>query len=824
MNRHYRAWVLCGALVAMVGCNSGSSGSSSDSAEDESPEQELPELTLSGTSHELAVRLSWTGADEVDVYFARDPECDWVSYGSCPGGGLITDVTGEKVDVEVEDGLASSRAHWFVIRTDDGRESEVVAGRPWRAVPNNNVIDMDLSGNTLYIGGRFDQLGAPLGGLGLFDHSGNLTDVLPWTDDRVYTTVPNEAGGLFVGGGFEHVGGHKRHYVAQIDQYGRVTDWAVDLEDDVYALVLSDDRLFIGGEFRTAEGNSQYENLAVVDVSDGSLDEDWSAEVDSYVHALELQGDLLFVGGRFGSVNGTSREGIVALDPETGATIETWQGHTDNTVYALVVTDSMVIVGGRFNKANDEDRAYLAAFDRDDGSLLKNWNAELDHEVNALALVGDRLYIGGRFDTVQGQDQQHVAALDATSGELIETWRPDVPERAESIDVHDGRVYLGLREKLDDGEYLLVLDEDTGDRIELPAFGLDARIEHVAVNDENILLGGRFKTGKAISGTANLAALDKDTGRTQAQWSAPVIDGRNNVIDSIAVADDKLFFGGEIEDIDGVSVSEIGQVDRHTGAFNADWTPELDGRVDVLHADGQRLYVGGVFSEINSVGRQRIAAFSTVSGELDTDWSPELDSRVFAIETGEGFVAVGGMFSSAESHDREKLAVFDWDGELMTAFPDYEADMLVRALMIEGSALYVGGTFRTLGGVDRFRTAAINLDNAERLPWHASLEPETTSTSASAYAIASDPHARYVGGRFNFESQGIELNHLGAFNRLSGAPIEWNPGIGSRVDAVIAGDDLVYVAGRFDQVAGHPARYLVVLEGVGYGPDAEVVW
>lgn len=820
-----RVWIMCTALLALAGCNSSSSGSSSESEEQESPPRELPELTLNASSHELEVRLNWSGAEEVDVYFARDPECNWDAYGSCPGGGLLTEQDGDQVSVQVEDGLTSDRAHWFVVRTEDGRESEMVAGRPWRATPNHTVYDMKLFDDTLYLGGRFDQLGASLGGLGLFDHAGNLTGALPWTDNRVLASAPTSQGGLFLGGRFKQIGGKERTYVAQLDQYGRVTDWAVDLEDYVYAMALGNDRVFIGGEFDDVEGDSQYQNLAALSVSDGSVADGWSVLVNRDVYALALTDEALFVGGRFTLINGDSRRGIVALDPASGAVVDGWQGHTDHNVLAIAVSDSMVFAGGRFSEANGQTQAYLAAFDQGDGSLVENWDAELNERAEVLALDEERLYVGGRFTQVQGQDQRHLVALEAATGEMIETWRPDVPEEVNAIAVHDGRVYLGLDDPLEDGEYVMVLDADTGERIQDWNLGLDNDVTHIGLYQEQLLIGGQFETGKGIPGTANLVALEKDTGRVKANWTAPIIEGQNSPIETLAIAGDRLFFGGRFDTVDGVSLSNLAQVDRHTGKVNADWTPEASHQVDVLQVDGQRLYVGGNFMEINSEDRYRVAALDLDTGELDTQWVPVLDGRVYAIETGNGFIALGGTFSTADSQDRQRIAIYSFNGDLMTEFPDYEANSTVRALLMEGDILYAGGAFRSLGGVDRYRTAAIDLATTQLRTWHASIEPQTTFTSRDVRAMASDPYAVYAGGRFSYESQGIELNHLGAFNRLSGIPLEWYPGLeDNRAKALIAEDGLVYVAGGFDQVAGHPARYMVVLEGVGHGPDAEVVW
>src|SRR5207244_6697337 len=91
--------------------------------------------------------------------------------------------------------------------------------------PNSGVRALASSGNTIYLGGDFTQIGRPTGGLLGLDPTSAALVVLPKVLGTVYAMAPDGTGGWFIGGSFTYVGGALRSNLAHIASDGSVLSW-----------------------------------------------------------------------------------------------------------------------------------------------------------------------------------------------------------------------------------------------------------------------------------------------------------------------------------------------------------------------------------------------------------------------------------------------------------------------------------------------------------------------------------------------------------------------------------------------------------------------
>jgi hypothetical protein len=228
-------------------------------------------------------------------------------------------------------------------------EAQVVRDDFW--VTNGVVSASALSGNTLYIGGYFSEVGRATGG-GVPLGTGDFLPLpgFPRITGGVSTVVSDGADGWYVGGSFTAVGGVPRSNLAHI-------------------------------------------------LSDMSVSS-WNPGADFTVAALAVEGGIVYAGGGFNSVGGQARSHLAAIDATSGA-ITAWNPNTDRPVQALAVRGGRVYVGGYFNIVRGQTRNYLAAVDAVTGNLFP-WNPNPDFFVTALAARGGTVYVGGQFFTMGG--------------------------------------------------------------------------------------------------------------------------------------------------------------------------------------------------------------------------------------------------------------------------------------------------------------------------------------------------------------------------------------------------------------------------------------
>lgn len=198
---------------------------------------------------------------------------------------------------------------------------------PWNPnVFEGEVKALTISGSVAYVGGSFERVGlvgqeAIRLDLAAFDAVNGAAT--PWnpsvtgaSGDAVFTLQLSD-GSIYVGGRFDQIGGQPRQNLAAVDRItGSATSWNVPANDTVLTLFDDGRRLYVGGLFTTVGGQSRG-RLAAIDKTTGLLTP-WNPQANDTVRSIAVSGGKVFVGGEFTAINGQARSKFAVLDSETG--------------------------------------------------------------------------------------------------------------------------------------------------------------------------------------------------------------------------------------------------------------------------------------------------------------------------------------------------------------------------------------------------------------------------------------------------------------------------------------------------------------------------
>ncbi|MET9976373.1 DNRLRE domain-containing protein [Streptomyces microflavus] len=139
------------------------------------------------------------------------------------------------------------------------------------------------------------------------------------------------------------------------------------------------------------------------------------------VRALAVSPDrsTLYVGGYFNAVNGSSANGLVAVDTATCTRRAGFAPDFSATVRALdVAANGTVYAGGDFQSVNGQTRRFFGAVTP--AGAVTGWNPDADDPGRTLRVTpdGQSVLIGGDFFTVGGANSHAIAVTGATTGAL----------------------------------------------------------------------------------------------------------------------------------------------------------------------------------------------------------------------------------------------------------------------------------------------------------------------------------------------------------------------------------------------------------------------
>lgn len=327
---------------------------------------------------------------------------------------------------------------------------------------NGNVFAMTQIGQVLYLGGDFTTVtvgnrtvaASHVAAIDL--RTNNLLNGFSVNANAAVRTMAAapDGSGLFLGGSFSLVNGVNRLHVVEVNpatgalisSFAASTTGAID--GDVWSLAVSDDAVYLGGDFTAVDGTTEA-HVAAVDSTTGALIAGWNVGVDNSpysttspspstdgrVQALMLSpdGSQLYIGGYFTAI---SHNGTVVNQPAaasvftTDGTVDTTfapalhggQGHIGNDPFEFVTAfpgQLIVAIGGQTNA--------LASYDATTGAT--QWVDLANGDLQTAVANGRSLYVGGHMHSyIQDATGQHqvidAAKIDPSNGAVDTTWNP----------------------------------------------------------------------------------------------------------------------------------------------------------------------------------------------------------------------------------------------------------------------------------------------------------------------------------------------------------------------------------------------------------------
>jgi hypothetical protein len=315
---------------------------------------------------------------------------------------------------------------------------------------NGTVNAVARSGDTVYVGGSFTQVGPPGGpfvarqNLAAFNAlTGEATSFNPGVDGEVLAMAASDTV-VYVGGDFMNIGGAARQRIAAFTgSTGALTGWNPQSDNTVRALAFHPPQpwapqgvVYVGGDFGVIGGQNR-PFLASLEPSNGGGTGFNPQPLGGAVLGLGLDDESVFVGGAFTSVGSLGGPRLVALDHEDeGDPWSNWRPEPNGPVYAIATTSTAVYVGGSFSSIGDtpQPRSNVAALQTglppNVGDPLP-WNPGADAPVRALATNRGTIYLGGDFSTIAGVARRGLAALDGAGN--LSAWDPSITGASSSV-------------------------------------------------------------------------------------------------------------------------------------------------------------------------------------------------------------------------------------------------------------------------------------------------------------------------------------------------------------------------------------------------------
>ena len=318
-----------------------------------------------------------------------------------------------------------------------------------------------------------------------------------------------------------------------------------------------------------------------------------------------------------------------------------------------------------------------------------------------------------------------------------------------------------------------------------------------------VYLAGDFRT---VAPRANLVGAFTELTLSSATPRAPLPRVRGTVL---AIADDGSggwFLGGVgliAADKPATALLHV----RADGSFDDTFAPAMPGTVYALARAANLLLVGGNFT---FAGRTHLAAFETTGALLPFDPDPNGPVRAIALSPTRAYIA--GDFSSVGGQGRTVSAAFALPGLALTAWKPLlllPSDARANALAVSASRVYIGGT-KLAGNFGA--VIALSVTDAT---FQSAFAPAVGGT---VHALALSGNRLFVGGSLG-SVDFVKRNSLAAVDIATGALQEWNvdlevsptSGFANEIHALAAVGSTLYVAGRFDRIAGTPRANLAAI-------------
>jgi hypothetical protein len=693
-----------------------------------------------------------------------------------------------------------------------------------------NITNLKIQNNKLYMGGNFSSLGYKAGGLARVSASTGTADInFPETNGSLKAIIPDGKGGYYIGGDFSLVNNVARTYLAHILADGSVDD-AFKFYLDGYVSCLETDgiNLYFGGAF-TRVNNTTRRYAAAVSLTTNKIT-DWNPYPDAIVNTMAYDQGIIYMGGNFQNVKNKVRNYAAAVTVSNELT--NWNPQPDSYVQKILVSKpgASVFIAGNFSNVGGEYHPGVAKVNNSDGAVSA-WDPQAFGTVNDMVLHGSKLFIGGDFVIEQSIFVQFLAGIDTASGKLS-NFDPGLNGPVAALAIQNKKLYVA-------GSFTYLQNQPRNycGRIDLGSDSIDNwtpapndNVSALVAGTDNIVIGGSFQAINEVNRNS-IASINLSTNQITA--FNPVVNGLYvNSINAFAFLGRELFAGGTFYYSDSSYVSSYSSIislDTSTGTVTRyfDYLPDYNygAQINALTIGADQLFAGGNFviltnpKTAGTITRYNMVSYDLKSNKLSNkEYNP--NNNVFALYTdnSQKIIAVGA-FSLTHFVTRGNLAAlnlitgkpFDWN----PAINGY-----VSALAIKDTLLFVGGSFNSIGVFPKDKPrqdlAAISTKTGRVTEWKADLSANFNPVNT----LALEDSTLYVGGNF-YAIKGISRNSAAAVGTGgTGTVKEWAPEPDNIVSSILPAGNKIYLAGEFTQLNGVPRNFLAAVNHITGKPTA----
>lgn len=540
-----------------------------------------------------------------------------------------------------------------------------------------------MDGN-LYVGGRFSRASSSSGVIttkNIAKWDGSNWSALGQGLDNDVTALTVSDNDLYVGGTFSTAGGVSANRVAKWDG-SNWSSFGSGVNGTVRSLAVFDGTLYAGGEF-TAAGGVSANRIAQWDGSN------WlplGTGANGHVLSLVADSNTLYVGGRFTTAGNIAANHIARWTGSSWSSVSSgvMDGSGSTYVSALVFAGSDLMVGGRFYTAGDISANNVARWNGNNWSTF-GASSGVNGDVLAFTVVGDNLYVGGDFTSAAGISARSVAMWDGTNWSSLGS---GVNGIVLALAVYDGDLYAA-------GEFFSAgnvqarrIAKWNGNNWSALTTGISGSVSALVGTNSGLYVGGSFTS----AGGVNVRRIAQWDGNN---WSS-LGNGLNGFVSEIEAKDGALYVGGGFTMAGDVSANHVASWDGNNWHALGSGT---DSFVRSLEVMGDALLIGGSFTTAGGANASGIAkwngnTWSAVGsglegGSLQTIW--ELEANGTDLYAAGQFVEIGGL--------TEANSLAKWDGNSWSTLGSgvTGGSKIVKAMAIVGDNLYVGGHFAEVG-------------------------------------------------------------------------------------------------------------------------------
>ncbi len=594
----------------------------------------------------------------------------------------------------------------------------------------------------------------------------------------VYIGVPMGGSGVTIGGQ-----SGKKGVVALRASNATATTWnpALNLSTSgaIQTIAARSSAVYVGGNYSSNSAPTGPRYASAADPSTGAMLA-WNAGLSlsgtSLVTTLALSGSSIYVGRSLSTafIGGFARQFVAASDLTTRALTPLSLTFTPSSftggkiVQALAYNGTTLYVGGSFGSVNGSTREGLAAIDTTSSSgTVTSFDAAStsDPGITKLASSGANLCVASNAGI--GVSAARPAVLNGTSGAVIgSTSAVDGDLYATVGDSAGGCYFAG---------YISGVESVTrpGPVIHLSASGVydpafstsfDRTVSSLAYNSGTLYAGGNFALSGFTHNQAYLAQLSTSTAAYSS--GAPVLNGP--VTSTVSDGAGGWYVGGYFTQVAGTSQPYLAHLNSNF-SVDSSFTPSLNGAVSALAFDGSTLYVSGQFDTAGGQPRYRMAAFDSTGAVQSWDPEPSSGASILNLAIGaNGVYAVGRFNSIGGNSDIHCMAALDSTTGQETgwnAFTAYDATDCYQ-VAVDSGVVYLVGYFTDVydpsgSSVVRNNAAAFLESDGTPTAW----APEPNGTPQGVFATSS---GIYLTGDFS-RIQGNPSLNIGAVTKSTGA-------------------------------------------------------